>query len=603
MYTSEKRSWSNNCGFRNNTNIGLTHVCPISVIPLTGNTTIKMEMTHYLQTQGTPLPLYEGMRVDVDCYFLPQRLYTRGMYGNNITESMEMEQLPLPTMSIVDNDSYYLGENNYSVVLRGSLLNRLGVAPQICGPTGNRPIRPEHIVDEDETILEIYNGGNAPSSVNMALVAGYYDICRLYYANLFEDNVPFMYKNIDLKMTGDSGIDSDVYVGSYVDKDGNQYWIKQQDTSAFSSLSLFGQFVNYTRGVQNFENDTIPSSYEKLFYDGLNSFQRGLYFAGMQLLDNVHVSQRVNENAWFGVANTLNNVFSNRGLWPNRYDSHFQTMFFKPEDIGNITAITLGENVQQYRLAEAKYVTALKAMLRGRTVEDWIDVQFGNRLKINDKPIFVGSDRFMVSYQQVVASAGTEATRLGDTSSRGVGGTTKTYDDKGNAQSKPIMFTTQEPGYLMVLARCTPEVSYPDVTERLHDYDTMADFPLPSYDGKLFQSLVGKDFVFTGKNLIDTMEIGKQPYAFDHMTAFNRSSCLFATSEQGSVFNRILDMQGADGSVLTKQYFKSVYVEPEVYDNNFYDVGVNGRLPFKLISLFNIRKCMPFEKQVTDYNL
>lgn len=608
MYTSEKRSWFNDCGFRHNTNIGLTHVAPIAVVALTGNTTVKMEQMHYLQTQGTPLPLYEGMRVDIDCYFLPQRLYTRGLYGNNITEALTLEQLPLPTVSMTDTTYGYVGGSEMGVVLRGSLLNRLGVAPQLCGPSGNRPIRPTCVVSEDESIGDISaETQNRIVNVNMALVAGYYDICRLYYSNLFEDNVPLTRRNLRQMASA-----TDVLPQGYTEDDMTfdlgdvKVYQKQELETEFYSLSLFGQFVNYTRGVQNFENDVVPSSYAKLFYNGDTNFGGQLYFAGMNLLDTYIPTGRIFDSPWLMSAKVLNNIYSDTGLWPNRYDSHYQTMFFKPEDISGITGISLGNNVQQYRLAEAKYVTALKSVLRGRTVEDWIDVQFGNRLKINDKPIFVGRDSFMVNYQQIVASAGTEVTRLGDTASRGVGGTKKTYDDKGKAQSKPITFTTQEPGYLMVLARCTPEVSYADIQERLHDYDTLADFPLPSYDGKLFQSLNVSDFGFTGVDAIDTIEVGKQPYGFDHMTNFNRSSCLFASLDEPSVFNRDIDLAQADhfgGIAAIKDYVKSVYVEPDVFDKNFYDTGINGRLPFKLISLYDIRKCMPFEKQVTDYNL
>lgn len=600
MYTSEKRAWSNNCGFRSQTNIGLTHIYPIAVVPLTGNTTVKMEMQHYLQTEGTPLPLYEGMRVDVDCFFLPQRLYTRGLYGNNLTESIEVDKLPLPRASIVDRDIYGDVSSGIKAVLRGSLLNRLGVAPQMILPGGNRPLRPEMVMYEEEILAEVLDGGinSRDVYVNMAVVAGYYDICRTRYMNTFVNEVPISFTRSVLSNRTPAGelYDLTASTGSF---------------NAFYDTSSFGQYINYLRGVANFYDDDVPMVNEIFYNDEKFSVSNGLSFVVPLLdsLDEGSLDDLLGLSTVKDVARALNNEYSITGLWPNRLDSHFQTMFFDENEINSLTrSISIGGDVESFRLAESKFALTLKKILRGRTMEDWIDVQYGNTLKINDEPIFVGRDSFMVSYQQIVSSATTNSDkkgeRLGDTSSRGVGGTAKAYDDKGNAVSKPIVFTTQEPGYMMVLCRCTPEVSYPDVHERFHEYDTLDDFPLPIYSGKLFQPLKSSDMIFTGLETYDNIVIGQQPYGFDYMTSFNRSSCKFASSEEGSVFNRKFDLAGLgsfDPDVLA--YLQTVYVEPDVYDENFYDNGVNGRLPFKLISLFDIRKCMPLEKQVTDYSI
>ena len=601
MYTDVKRSWFNDTPFRSATSISMTHVVPDAVIPLTGNTTVKLDLEQYLLSEGTPNPVYEGMRVDVALYFCPQRLYTRGIYGNNILEAQSLEQLPLPTRSYFREYNSYVGSQS-SVFLncRGSLLNRLGVPAFFSAPGVNLPLVKNHIPKDyyNMTLREAGSQNKSyPMPINMAVVSAYYDICRTYFANKFEDMVPIEGRS--------------VWTDFDLDQYGNPYPTGSGDTISWQSLSVFGETINHVRGVLNTHDDSCPSL-SSLFGTGPT-----LKFNTVYLLDEFSRGVDYSDIPVAQVVSLFENHISNTGLWPLRYDSHWQTMFFKPEDISGLENISIGNNVESYRLAEAKLATYLKQMLRGRTTEDWIDVQFGNKLKIADEPIFVGSDSFVVSFDQIVASAQTNSdgtqmgVRLGDTAGRARGGSQKAFDENGNSKSKTITFTTQEPGYLISLVRCTPPVSYSDVLPRYHEYDTLSDFPLPSYSGKGFQDLKGSDFVYTGLKALDDSVIGSQPYGFDHMSNYNRVSALLATQmKRGYTFTRQFDLSeetftdlSVAGFTNYRRYLKSVYVEGDTFDNNFYDAGVNGRQNFTLLTAYNLRKCMPLEKQVTDYNL
>lgn len=594
MYNSEKRSWFNDCGFRSLTSLSMTHIVPDAVIPLTGNTTVKLDLEQYLLSEGTPNPVYEGMRVDVALYFCPQRLYTRGLYGNNIVEGVSPDKFEFPIRKLgVDYDPEVQVAFSAGLVLRGSLLNRLGVPAMCIAPGVNFPLVEKHIPG-DMLTGSVRNFGAQNKSykfpLNMSVVAAYYDICRTYFANKFVDLVPIENLRVfsGIEVDADSGLPvpgSDVV-----------------DSVTWQSLALFGRTINHVRGVMNSPNDYIDS-YDVIFGEGL-----GVSFGPLDLLDFVNFEVDSSDVVVGNLVNAFESVISNTGLWPQRWDSHFQTMFFDPNDIDDLVNISLSSNVSQIRYQEAEFVKRLKQILRGRTVEDWIDIQFGRRLKIADEPIFVGSDSFIVNFNQIVASAQSDGVRLGDTASRAQGGSKRSYNEKG-VNSKTITFTTQEPGYLISVIKCTPPVSYSDVVPRYLGYDTLDDFPLPAYSGKIFDDLTGKDFVFTGIDMLDNNVVGSQPYAFDHMTNYNRVSALMATPlKRGFSFVRQFNISDSTlGQVGFGddfgEYLRSTYVQAEEFDNNFYDNGVNGRQNFSLVTAYNLRKCMPLEKQVTDYNM
>lgn len=615
MYTSEKRSWFNDCGFRSLTSLSMTHIVPDAVIPLTGNTTVKLDLQQYLLSEGTPNPIYEGMRVDMALYFCPQRLYTRGIYGNNIEEAVTLEKLPLPRADLFiykkpsGTETTYTGD--VKAILHGSLLERLGVPAQLICQGGNIPLDSTRVFNEDltfKTLAENNLQNMAHTYVNYAVVAAYYDIMRSYFSNKFQDMVPVA------QTTWEPLVDFPEYENTIVSA--------RRETS-WRSLSVFGERINWLRGVLNADESVIngTSATSRYFADSAYQMysrlaftpsrkpsfetERMLYFADVPLLDTLYYSglQGAENSNILEFVKQYENAISNTGLWSTRYDSHYNTMFFDKDDIGDLVAIhsTSSTGVQDFRLAEARYVTYLKAILRGRTTEDWIDAQYGgNRLKMHDKPIFVGSDSFIVNFQQIVASASGDGVRLGDTAGRASGGSRSAFSDK--AKGKTIVFTTQEPGYLISIVKCTPPVSYRDTVQPFHSYSTLADFPLPQYSGRAWQNLLGSAFGFTGRTSVDNGVVGVQPYGFDHMTAHSRVSALMATKlKSGFSFVRNAEVDWNVDDVL--QSYRSTYVEGGVFDNNFYDTGVNGRQNFTLLTSYNLRKCMPLEKQVTNYDI
>lgn len=606
MYTSVKRNkFDRTTSFPITTSLSMTHAVPFFVKPLTGNTTVNLELDQYLLTESTPTPIFEGMRVDTRFFFCAQRHYTRGLYGDNIDEAIDIEQIPLPRVPL--NSAYTMVDidsTGGAAIFRGSLLNRLGVPAQISINKAQRPLNVRHLVLGDADRFDTVDLNAAPSYANWAVVAAYFDICSRYLANKFEDRVPL----------GSS-------VSASLDGGWNLQGLEGQTLSTFYSLAEFSRTVNNLRGVLNTglslnEAQEMPS----LDYIAAGSsfdFSDGArYFGPVKLTDSWFQADNPYEefstDSITPLISSLESVFSNCGLWPTRFDSHYQTMFFKPSDIDGLLEEEVGPDIRSYRLAQSKFSSRLRAILRGRTTRSWMNAQYGTKLKMTDHPIFVGGDSFLVNFQNIVASApGTQTTdtgireiRLGDSGGRGVGGTQRAFDEKSKRNLKEISFTTQEPGYLIGIVTCTPAVSYSDASENFHEYDTLADFPLPARSGKLFQSLRLKNFAFTGTSA-DEYEVGQQPYGFDYMTEYGRVSALYGSKlKESYVFKRDFDLYGIGVSSNTAvlNYLRSVYVEPSTFDNNFNDAGINARQNFTLKTMCNLSVVLPLSDQVTDYN-
>lgn len=576
-YKSDKRSWfALKHTHLSSYQPGYEH--PDLVVPITGNTTVKLNMSRYLQSAPTVTPLFDSMRVNFRVFFAPQRLYTRGLYGNNFEEIDNIENIQLPTMRF----SYPVTEDAGVIIPRGSLLNRLGY-PACClydngdGSVIAVPLDSSHWYQragfeyDSQEVVSAYDGTLDPTW-NLTPIVAYFDIWNHYIRNPYVEDVPVA-----------TSFDSN---------------LQATDFSFIPAQSL----VNAVLGVRGVVTDQVGEVFPPENYIlGQNADEflndEDMTFAGLVPLGLARTGMLFEDVA------ALNDRISPIGMLPTNFGEHYQTMFYDDDEINSLNSIVIetdgdgNPTVEGLRLGKSVWNRTLRTILRGRKYTDWIDVQFGSKLKISDHPIFVGSDSMLISFQDVINQSAQGDVPLGKASGAGARG------GKNADGDRTIVFTAQEPGYLMVLVDFVPEVSYSDVVPRWLEYETMSSFPMPAYSGRTFQDLKGSDLVFTGSQEFDERVIGKQPLYFDHMSSYNRSTALFATTPfKPYTFQRKFDLNGiflGDNSDMSSYIFNT-YIYEGMFDYNFADVGQNGRQNFWMKTEYNLRLYQPLEKQVVS---
>lgn len=593
-YKSDKRSWfALKHTHLSSYQPGYEH--PDLVLPITGNTTVKLNMSRYLQSAPTVTPLFDSMRVNFRVFFAPQRLYTRGLYGNNFEEVDNIEEIELPILPPQDSGATL----NVSAIMPGSLLNRLGYPSCLLFGSTIQPLVPNHYADPDDMAYTIQDAedGNVPFNVrgkwNLTPIVAYFDIWNHYIRNPYVEYVPVT--------------DQQVYI---------------LGQSPFTDVSVSYQpaqvLVNSVLGVRGVVSSQFSFVERPSYYilrqngdDGI--FDNDWSFGGIvPLVDRVFYNDDTSTTL-YDFVNLLKGRVTSTGMLPTNFGEHYQTMFYDEEEINNLNSIVIetdddgNPTVEGLRLGKSIWNKTLRTILRGRKYTDWVDVQFGSKLKMSDHPIFVGSDSMIVSFQDILNQSSQGDVPLGKAAGAGARG------GKNADSDRTIVFTAQEPGYLMVLVDFVPEVSYTNVVPRWLEYETMSSFPMPAYSGRTFQDLKVSDLCFVAdgsKPDVNDMVIGKQPLYFDFMSSYNRSSALFsdagdsvsgASSFRSYTFQRLFDLYDlSEGGAPLVDYMRSTYILPTTFDYNFADVGQNGRQNFWMKTEYNIRLFQPLEKQVVS---
>lgn len=586
-YKSDKRSWfALKHTHLSSYQPGYEH--PDLVLPITGNTTVKLNMSRYLQSAPTVTPLFDSMRVNFRVFFAPQRLYTRGLYGNNFEEIDSIEEIPLPT-SVIDATASFEGGEVF-VISRGSLLNRLGYPASIIAGGKVLPIDALH--NRNSYNAAGLRAVDSTYNWNLTPIVAYFDIWNHYIRNPYLDDVP---------ITRHVSFEADGEVVGLVDPD---YTLVPAQSLVNAVTAVRGVFTEVFDSVEP-QSFYILGGYQ--IGDGLSSFAGvvplfdSALFSGSP--DSITSSDLLARNFGSYVTPT--------GMMPTNFGEHYQTMFYSEDDINKLQSIVIetddsgNPTVEGLRLGRSVWNRTLRTILRGRKYTDWIDVQFGSKLKISDHPIFVGSDSMIVSFQDILNQSAQGGVPLGKAAGAGARG------GKNADSERTIVFTAQEPGYLMVLVDFVPEVSYTDVLPRWVEYETMSSFPMPAYSGMQWQDLKSSDLVFSNETVNDNV-IGKQPIYFDYMSSYNRTSGLFACQRvfnfedntigegfRSYTFQRNFDSIGQSSDAYISQVF-GTYILSNTFDPQFADVGQNGRQNFWMKTEYNIRLFQPLEKQVVS---
>lgn len=556
-------------------------VDPILVEPLTGNTTVKLDMVSALQTNPTVTPLFSSAKVTDAVFFVPQRILTRGLSVNNFMELMKIDDIPLPTIpfSYGQFDGVTLTGELVSGFGYGSLLHRLGLVPAITRK-GLQPVVQNSIASDV---------GTDPFSLNISPLLAYYLICIQNYTSPYVPYVPVPFD----KLTTEMGPDSNVIIGS-----SREYSLVNMYMLRDAILRISGHLPDDSNSEYTDLYD-IESYFPPLQYNNMESF-------GGILQDPIE-SLRILRFAdqFVNIAGAPTNVVipplaeyykthaSSTGLWPASFDADYQTLYFNSEDIDQLESVTITDDGQNtvlgLRRKESLFARIAKSVLRGLKYDDWLDIRFGSHLPFKDSPIFCGSNTMSIVFDDVL-----------NTSGAGVQGTAVARGKALGTGMKEISFTALEPGYLMVLRTITPEVSYDSVKPRWTEMTHMSSYPQYDISGTAFQPLKVSD-IQTFYDDADNIVIGEQPIYFDYMRKYNRVSGVFGMPIYDSYFfarNLGEDIDASDQmSVLT---VGSPYIDPERFSYNFADVGLLNNQNYFIKTKFNLRVLQPIKRTILD---
>lgn len=568
-------------------------VDPILCEPVTANTTIKLDMYSALQTNPTATPIFDNATITDSVFFVPQRIISRGIIGDNFMELGEIEDIEVPGFQNSPNTSVVGFTNDFYACLPGSLLNRLGVPAHIVAPCNAFiPLDSRHLTydqkNADISSSAALNSLFSTPYINASPMIAYYMICERFYSNPYYPEVAVPH--------------------SLFSSDPDNLNVFGRLITTYFQYNLYDirDRILQLRGiVSDSSSVSLPSANSIYTFDKHDHSGRllGLDFGFKGNFSALITSYSYIKAGLFNnlddMVNTLSNQMSSDGIYCAQFGKDYQTMFFDEEDISTLetdTSVELGTTITTQRIARTRFNKMFRSVLRGRKFTDWLDIQFGAKLKMSDHPIFCGSNSYSLMFNDVVnqsADNSENGTPLGTAASRG-------YASKSG--SRPISFTTQEPGYIMILRTIVPNVSYNSVMPRWSRYRTMASFPLPAYSGSTFQDLRVDDLV-TSFSDADGRVIGKQPLYFDYMQKFNRLQGVFATKlNESYTFKRENNLNSIPTENVAQQ-IGGTFILPTQFNYAFPSIGgIQQQENIFIKTAFKMSVLQPLDRSVLHTN-
>lgn len=585
-------------------------VTPVEHWDLPKDTTVKLKMKNLVKSLPSASPLLGHFKMRLSLFYCPYRLYLSNLNNDNINELSDIEQIEFPQL-VASN--YFTGDEYSPLTIRpGSLLHYLGYAPQfvvnVTPPQGtdyeemiNRFIGdtfqengevyysrsvfmtdafPDSPFDQWPEIEQTinYRSGSFDEEVTSYMISNnalpllaYYDIYCNYILNPNEGTVPYLKYTTD-----DSGNTTKTWTEISV----------QSLQSVVPYISRRGSGVNIN-GI-NYSSDNNPPSISGWFQvDSVPMFEE--IFASMTLDYDQNMEVRTN---WL-------NSYGHQGFLYAPYLPDYFTTWLDPDDYHLVNSLFLPNmNIQQIRLAERKWVDYARQLAKhSKRYSDWLEQKYGGpKLKMDTKPIFVGSDTLSIFFEDVTATAETDSSSFSGT----LGGQASHVDFIQPDYSKEISFTTQEPGLLMCILQIVPEVSYGQGIDRFLKKRKMADLYTPLYDAVGFQSIYASEVDAFAPNAMDT--IGDVPGWYEYMSKFNKHTGLFTLPEFKSWVLERKYFDNANATAITSNpgsVDNSTYIEPAMFNENFVNVG-QYEDNFLIQTLFDMSVKMPMSNQIIN---
>lgn len=459
------------------TSLPFGKVVPIYNKFVQGNTKVKMDNTYAVQTNATLSPVFSKIDITATVVYCPIRLYVYGLYGNNYQELDEIGDIALPSFG--DPYDEYQIPHIHGV---GSLLHRLRYPGFYAVDGSFYPLF-------DDSKLEDYDASetNPMDLLNSVSILAYFDACRYFYADAYDKNIPFEASVVSVGFA--EGVQEQTLTRL-------EYMVDYDLLVDAIYAFRFGRESRFLPGYIDENNSIVYDSFPVVLGSSLS---RGSQFSPYAFVGNA--------------------MQMHDGLFPCTFKPDFFNAWYDTQETEKLVVTSTG-TIQSIRLAQADFNLKASILVRGKRYNDYNNVLNGGDLSMNDHPIFCGSDYLELGFQDIVSTATTDNKPLGTPVARGFG---------KNFRTPTIEFTTHEPGVLLVLVSCVPDVAHRNETLVDHTYTEFKDIPNRFYDGVGFQDLKAglANYTATG---VDDLSVGSQAFYMEAMVGYDIVDGLLATA-------------------------------------------------------------------------
>lgn len=544
----------------------------------------RLDLESLIQCNATVAPVMGSFTCKVDAYFVPIRIYHQHLLNNDrsniFSDDFQFHYFPFlfHDHTYTDyNGNYHTSSNLFCQAT--SLLEYLGYFPHGWNSAS-------------------WTGSSSPLRLSAYPFIGYFDIFRNYYANPYDENVPFRVNNALQYDDVDSVSPSDGFCKlKYFDIFVNNIRANSINSSGqptavnvFNSFNFFMEF--------NYKTNDDPASY----------ICTVPLFSQQILREDNNYPSTLDASHYGLLRRTYKDDYFNARITPNFVE------YLKEQSRVQIQNGTF--DITQLRLANriAKYVDKLG--FSDSRFGSWLKAHFGTRLNDRlDIPQFLGSMSTSLVFNDVVSNAQTGNNDV-VTSNQALGSRAGLGSGYMKNNGPFVEFKAVEPGYIICLFSIIPNVSYTQGIRKLYLKTRFADIYTPEFDAVGYQDLHTFEMSALGFNLSpgqtstlpqinvanwNTVE-GKHPAWIEYMTAIDESHGLMQIYGQYGywVLNRPFDRNAYYSSESdpsrVPQMDTSTYIYPEYFTNIF---AVNRNIDnFQVQMRWYDKTSQPMSKQV-----
>lgn len=571
-------------------------------IALNGDTW-EMDIASKIRTYPTTGPLFGSLKLQLDVFQCPIRLYQAMLHNNMLGIGMNMEQVKLPQVEISCNKIDFNSDEPIDVqqINPSALLAYLGIRGIGQGFT------------EDSTVTSLKNG--------IPMLA-YWDIYKNYYANKQEPNGKVISAKVEvnknlkriallnasMQVIGYNAPEVEVVYDlnktKYIKLEGEQLSLKNAQVKRSSDPNYIfikdqiwltpideaadGSYLVY---AFNTSAQTLTMAFRS--YGGIETGEIEILDFPLSNIDEMRETilaarkdqVTIDQSALEPYVTSINQTaggrsysyFSQVGLGIKTYQSDIFNNWLSTEwidgdnGISAITAIDTSKGsftIDALNLANKVYNMLNRIAVSGGTYEDWQEAVYGEEaIRKAESPIYMGGASTTIVFDEVVSTAESETLNgenpLGTLAGRG--------RQKDEQKGGKIKIKVREPSYIIGIVSITPMIDYSQGNKWDTRLRTMNDLHKPALDGIGFQELITEQMaawncVKEADGTEKLFSAGKQPAWINYMTNYNECYGNFADprKEMFMTFNRQYE---SDSMGNIKDL--TTYIDPTKYNYAF----------------------------------
>jgi len=612
MHGFERSTHNLSMAWRSTMAVG-TLVPFMNEVALPGDTW-DINLDAYVNTHPTLGPLFGSMKVQLDVFITPMRLYNAWLHNNRLKVGMSMADIKLPKIILpakdmptqyddtIDLDNWQV---NPSCILKylgiggignndGYLVNRQFNAT---GLVNYWDIYKNYYANKQEEVgvvihtpyqqiiatvdfVRRFSAGvltvvpQFPSAGSVTFILG--DQIRIYYDDANTAPDPTQVNITD--STGETKTAQDWSVGVWttVNAGANSYlWSAFRQTMwgnrTFTQWDYIPDGYTGEPGLETFPLENIDTMRDLILNGGNGSVQitdtsiepYGFLCQNSNGVNNMEVTME-----GLGIKTYQSDIFNN---WIN-------TAWI--DGVGGITDLTSIDtsggsfSLDTLNLSRKIYDLLNRVAVAGGSYGDWVMAAYDHESYLRtETPMYMGGLAKEIVFQEVISNAGTSDQPLGTLGGRG----TLSNKHKGGN----IYIKVNEPSYIMGIVSITPRIDYSQGNRWDVHLDNIDELHKPSLDEIGFQETSTEqicwwDTKWDGLTTWQQNSMGKQPAWINYMTNYNRTYGNFAKreNEMFMTLNRRYEAKQNTGWAIKDL---TTYIDPSKYNFIFAETSLDAQ--------------------------